>query len=136
MSEVKVNRWRRYGHDRLYVSLADGTRLGWHDLRTGKATLERPEHRDEQQADLERLDDVVHHRVGLVGQPDEHHQRDARYHPVRLSQADQKQHAGNHRQQRIHPAHQRQPVDGAAGPLAEPVDAACYTEPGVHGEGG
>lgn len=33
-------RWSRYGHDRLYVSAADGRRLGWHDLRSGRTHLE------------------------------------------------------------------------------------------------
>jgi hypothetical protein len=32
-----VVRWRRYGHDRLYVTGQDGNRLGYHDLRTGLA---------------------------------------------------------------------------------------------------
>lgn len=36
---VTVARWRRYGKDRLYV--ADGDmRLGWHDLVTGRTTVE------------------------------------------------------------------------------------------------
>jgi hypothetical protein len=31
-----VRRWRCSGRDRLYVSDADGTYLGWHDLVTGR----------------------------------------------------------------------------------------------------
>lgn len=37
---VVVSRWRRYGKDRLYASLADGTRAGWCDLVTGATTIE------------------------------------------------------------------------------------------------
>lgn len=43
MSELIVKRWRRFGHDRVYVSLGDGSRIGWLDIITGEATLERPE---------------------------------------------------------------------------------------------
>ncbi|QBI18864.1 hypothetical protein ER308_04435 [Egibacter rhizosphaerae] len=32
MSDIEVQRWRRYGHDRLYVDDAHGRRLGWCDL--------------------------------------------------------------------------------------------------------
>jgi hypothetical protein len=28
-------RWRRFGHDRLYVKTEDGTQIGWACLRTG-----------------------------------------------------------------------------------------------------
>jgi len=35
-----VVRWRRYGHDRLYVNAADGVRLGYRDLRTGEDRIE------------------------------------------------------------------------------------------------
>lgn len=31
-SEVVVTRWRRYGHDRLYVSRGTGEKVGWWDL--------------------------------------------------------------------------------------------------------
>ncbi len=30
----EINRWRRYGKDRLYVARADGTKVGWWDLQT------------------------------------------------------------------------------------------------------
>src|SRR5680860_1213119 len=38
MSEqcVVVNRWRRYGKDRLYVTQPDETKVGWWDLTTGQ----------------------------------------------------------------------------------------------------
>jgi len=32
MEELIMKRWRRYGKDRLYVNLKDGTRVGWLDL--------------------------------------------------------------------------------------------------------
>lgn len=43
-------RWRRYGKDRLYVSGADGTRLGWQDLLTGECTVEVPDRETELRA--------------------------------------------------------------------------------------
>lgn len=46
MSELRVKRWRRYGHDRLYVNDADGTRVGWVDLRTGETVIEAEEQRE------------------------------------------------------------------------------------------
>ncbi len=36
---VTVNRWRRFGKDRLYVA-DEGQRLGWHDLITGATVVE------------------------------------------------------------------------------------------------
>lgn len=45
MSEcVLVNRWRRYGKDRLYVTQPDESKVGWWDLVTGEAYPESPEH--------------------------------------------------------------------------------------------
>ncbi|MCU1392583.1 MAG: hypothetical protein JWM34_1011 [Ilumatobacteraceae bacterium] len=41
MSEMTVRRWRRYGHDRLFVSLVDsGERVGFVDLVSGARTVE------------------------------------------------------------------------------------------------
>lgn len=37
-----VARWRRYGKDRLYVTAADGTKIGWRDLQTGEDHLDVP----------------------------------------------------------------------------------------------
>lgn len=37
MSSPTVTRWRRYGKDRLYVTDADGMKVGWFDLLTGQA---------------------------------------------------------------------------------------------------
>lgn len=42
-SSVVVNRWRRYGKDRLYVTQADETKVGFWDLVTGEAHPESPE---------------------------------------------------------------------------------------------
>ena len=39
MSDLEVRRWRRYGHDRLYVQRPDGERLGYGDCVTGTAVL-------------------------------------------------------------------------------------------------
>ncbi|HTX01223.1 MAG TPA: nuclease-related domain-containing protein [Acidimicrobiales bacterium] len=41
MSETfSVQRWHRYGHDRLYVSAPDGSRAGWLCLVTGELDVE------------------------------------------------------------------------------------------------
>jgi len=42
-----VERWRRYGQDRLYVKTFDGEQVGSVNLRTGERTLQRPELADE-----------------------------------------------------------------------------------------
>ncbi|GGX55855.1 hypothetical protein GCM10010358_07160 [Streptomyces minutiscleroticus] len=52
--ELKVTRWKRYGHDRLYANLPDGTAVGWADVRTGEITVLRAEHRDDVIAVLTR----------------------------------------------------------------------------------
>lgn len=45
VSELMVNRWRRWGKDRLYVTTADGeTTVGWWDLQTDEGHPEAPEH--------------------------------------------------------------------------------------------
>lgn len=41
-----VKPWAQYGHDRLYVQTADGTRLGYLDNKTGATVLEDEAHRD------------------------------------------------------------------------------------------
>lgn len=38
--KAQVTRWQRYGKDRLYVTAADGTKIGWRDLLTGQDHLE------------------------------------------------------------------------------------------------
>ena len=40
---VAVTRWKRYGKDRLYVSHADGGKVGWVDLATGEEHPEEPQ---------------------------------------------------------------------------------------------
>ncbi|MFF8974652.1 nuclease-related domain-containing protein [Streptomyces sp. NPDC014995] len=45
--ELKVTRWKRYGHDRLYANLPDGTAVGWADVRTGDITVLFAEYRDD-----------------------------------------------------------------------------------------
>ncbi|MFF7352919.1 nuclease-related domain-containing protein [Streptomyces filipinensis] len=45
--ELHVTRWKRYGHDRLYANLPDGTAVGWADVTTGDITVLRAEHRDD-----------------------------------------------------------------------------------------
>ncbi|MFJ7074446.1 nuclease-related domain-containing protein [Streptomyces sp. NPDC098781] len=46
MAELKVVRWKRHGHDRLYANLPDGTAAGWADCKTGRITVRLGEHRD------------------------------------------------------------------------------------------
>ena len=50
MADLRVRRWRRYGHDRLYLETAGGQRVGYHDLTTGQTHLDYPGLRDEVQA--------------------------------------------------------------------------------------
>ncbi|MET9121520.1 nuclease-related domain-containing protein [Streptomyces sp. NPDC004528] len=45
--ELKVTRWKRYGHDRLYANLPDGRAVGWADVRTGDITVLVAEYRDD-----------------------------------------------------------------------------------------
>lgn len=35
---LTVQRWTRFGEDRLYVTTEDGQRVGWLDLGTGQPT--------------------------------------------------------------------------------------------------
>lgn len=35
--DLTIARWRKYGNDRLYVALADGTKVGYWDLVTDEA---------------------------------------------------------------------------------------------------
>ncbi|WP_189860651.1 nuclease-related domain-containing protein [Streptomyces poonensis] len=46
MHELQVVRWKRYGHDRLYANLPDGTAVGWADCKTGVITVLRAEYRE------------------------------------------------------------------------------------------
>ncbi|HEX3296685.1 MAG TPA: hypothetical protein VHR85_07685 [Nocardioides sp.] len=41
--DVTIARWRKYGMDRLYVALADGTKVGYWDLVTDEPHPEKPE---------------------------------------------------------------------------------------------
>ncbi|MFI6146116.1 nuclease-related domain-containing protein [Streptomyces sp. NPDC051109] len=47
MAELKVVRWKKYGQDRVYVNLPDGTAVAWADARSGKVTVLLEEHRRE-----------------------------------------------------------------------------------------
>jgi hypothetical protein len=40
---LSVNRWTKYGKDRLYVADPVGESIGWLDLQSGATVLERPE---------------------------------------------------------------------------------------------
>jgi len=40
MTDITIARWAKYGHQRGYATAADGTKLGWIDLKTGLATIE------------------------------------------------------------------------------------------------
>ncbi|MFE2822482.1 nuclease-related domain-containing protein [Streptomyces sp. NPDC059271] len=39
MLQLTVVRWKRFGHDRLYANLPDGTAAGWADCTTGTITV-------------------------------------------------------------------------------------------------
>jgi hypothetical protein len=40
VDEIVIQRWKKYGHDRGYAALPDGTKLGWVDLKTGDVHFE------------------------------------------------------------------------------------------------
>lgn len=40
MTDIVITRWKRYGHDRAYAALPDGTKLGFLDLKTSDIHLE------------------------------------------------------------------------------------------------
>jgi hypothetical protein len=44
VTELTVTRWKRYGKDRLYLTDADETEVGWWDLVTDEGHPESPEH--------------------------------------------------------------------------------------------
>ena len=46
VTALVVKPWARYGHDRLYVQTADGTRIGYWDNKTGQAVAEDDKHRE------------------------------------------------------------------------------------------
>ncbi|MFF3016937.1 nuclease-related domain-containing protein [Streptomyces sp. NPDC057939] len=54
MGRLKVSRWQKSGHDRLYVNLPDGAAVAWADCRTGRVTVLVEEHRPEALALLRR----------------------------------------------------------------------------------
>lgn len=39
MSELRVSAWKRFGQDRLYVNLPDGTAVAWLDRKTGHVQI-------------------------------------------------------------------------------------------------
>jgi hypothetical protein len=45
--KFKVTRWKRYGLDRLYANLPDGTPVGWADVETGDITVLVAEYRED-----------------------------------------------------------------------------------------
>ncbi|MFJ4469188.1 nuclease-related domain-containing protein [Streptomyces sp. NPDC089424] len=45
--ELRVTRWKRYGHERLYANLPDGTAVGWANVKTGNITVLAAEYRDD-----------------------------------------------------------------------------------------
>ncbi|MGP9018549.1 nuclease-related domain-containing protein [Streptomyces sp. BR1] len=45
MGDLRITAWQRYGHDRLYVNLRDGTAVAYLDRTTGRLTVVRPEYR-------------------------------------------------------------------------------------------
>ncbi|WP_326599662.1 nuclease-related domain-containing protein [Streptomyces sp. NBC_01803] len=46
MSALQVSQWKRYGRDRLYVNLPDGTAVAWFDRQGGFLHVLVAEHRD------------------------------------------------------------------------------------------
>lgn len=60
--ELKVTRWKRYGHDRLYANLPDGTAAGWADVGTEDITVLVAEYRDDVIA-------VLRHHLREISEP-------------------------------------------------------------------
>lgn len=54
MGDTVVQRWCKYGKDRLYIDADDGTRIGWHDVLTGEDHVEIPDHEDDYRAAVAR----------------------------------------------------------------------------------
>ena len=48
--EIRGTLWRKYGHDRTYLTDEPAPRLGWIDNKTGTLTVDVEEHRDLLQA--------------------------------------------------------------------------------------
>jgi len=46
MTDITITRWAKYGHQRGYATAADGTKLGWIDLKTRVVTVEDGAHAD------------------------------------------------------------------------------------------
>ncbi|MCK8676409.1 nuclease-related domain-containing protein [Streptomyces lichenis] len=44
MEDLRLASWKRYGHDRLYVNLPDGTAVAWLDRKSGAVTIVDPRH--------------------------------------------------------------------------------------------
>lgn len=40
VDDLTLVRWRRYGKDRLYANVADGSGIGWHDLVSGETHVD------------------------------------------------------------------------------------------------
>ncbi|MET7936805.1 nuclease-related domain-containing protein [Streptomyces sp. NPDC005322] len=60
MDKLEVVRWKRYGHDRLYANLPNGTVAGWADCATGAITVLQVVYRDSVTAALtEHLRDIA-----------------------------------------------------------------------------
>ncbi|MFD3756412.1 nuclease-related domain-containing protein [Streptomyces sp. NPDC058622] len=70
MAELKVSRWRKSGHDRLYVNLPGGSAVAWADCRTGRVTVLVEAHRRAATALLEAyLADLPEPAAPLPGPP-------------------------------------------------------------------
>lgn len=41
-TQLKVRRWQKHGHDRLYIETTSGIKVGWFDLRTQRHHLDQP----------------------------------------------------------------------------------------------
>lgn len=55
MSELTVTRWKRYGHDRVYVSDSAGVRIGYACLKTGAVVPDDPSLSDQVEAAVARF---------------------------------------------------------------------------------
>lgn len=67
----RIERRRRLGSDRLFVTDPDGRVLGWHDLRTGQTLVRRPGQAAAVESAVQRWQRARELPLGAVGDPDD-----------------------------------------------------------------
>ncbi|WHM30790.1 nuclease-related domain-containing protein [Streptomyces sp. BPPL-273] len=68
--ELRITRWKRYGHDRWYANLSDGTPVACADAKTGDITVLRAEYSDDVIAALTWRLQIAPHPAPTVAKDD------------------------------------------------------------------